>query len=156
MIKFNIFKCNILYLILVYLTYKTFNFIFFENSFIFISGILLCKSAGLVNVFTLPCSHLSIYMGIISIKLLLLILVHSILYWSIIGSQKIIYYLLFLLIFFLINFYLTANFGSLTSNPGFFNLLFHIWDLAFTLIIHNGFLPILIYIQRNEKSISNI
>lgn len=156
MIKFNLFKYNILYLILVFLTYKTFNFIFYENSFIFISGILLCKSVGLVNIFILPCSHLSIYMGIISIKLLHLIFVHSILYWSIIGSQKIIYYLLFLFIFYLINFYLTSNFGSLTSNPGFFNLLFHIWDLAFALIVHNGFLPILIFIKRNEKSISNI
>jgi hypothetical protein len=152
MIKFNIFKCNILYLILVYLTYKTFNFIFFENSFIFISGILLCKSAGLVNVFILPCSHFSVYIGIISIKLIILLLVHSMLYWSIVGFQKIIYYLIFVLSFFLINFYITANFGSLTSNPGFFNLLFHIWDLAFVLVVNNGFLPILIYIYRNETS----
>jgi hypothetical protein len=152
MIKFNIFKCNILYLILVYLTYKTFNFIFFENSFIFISGILLCKSAGLVNVFLLPCSHFSVYIGIISIKLIILLLVHSMLYWSIVGLQKIIYYLVFVLSFFLINFYITANFGSLTSNPGFFNLLFHIWDLAFVLVVNNGFLPFLIYIYRNETS----
>jgi hypothetical protein len=142
--------------IIIFFIFKLFGFFFVDSNYIYVSGTVLTKIFGTANFFSFPFALPVIYVGSITIQVLNIVLVHTFLYISIVGINKLPQYLLIIFCLSIFQFYLYVNFGYLKSKPGLFNLFFHIWDLGNSLIVNNGILPFLIFIYKNETTNSKI
>jgi len=142
--------------IVVYFFFKVLSFVLIQSDFTYLSGTLFLSIMGIPKVYCFSYSLPAVYFGIITIQVLNSILVHSFLYFSIVGLNKLPWYLLIIFCLCLFHFFIYTNFGYLKTIPGLYNLFFHIWDLVKLLIVSNGILPFLIFIYKNETTNSKI
>ncbi len=148
------FKLNFLIRwIIIYSIFKLLGFILIETDLTYVAGILLINIIGNTKILIMRVQLPNVYLGIISLRFVNIILLHFLLYVSIIGYRKVIKYLFFIFFLCLFNFILKTKLGYLASEPGLNNLFFHIWGLAILLIVKTGIIPFMLLIYQNEKAV---
>jgi hypothetical protein len=141
-------KSDILRWLIAYLFFKFFVFFFAENEFTYVSGILIWKILGKSDNFFFDFSLPALYFGIITIQVICLLFFHALLFWSIVGTRKILEYIIFVFILSVGEFILYLKFDYLTNSPGFFNLFFYIFTLTKFLIVKVGIVPFFLLFKK--------
>ena len=139
-------------LIYIYFLFQGIKLLRVSLDIAFVSGVVFTSFDGFVFICSINLESFFYYLGPYGFDLMLLILGHSVLFIGLFKKLiQLFYYLFFILLLFIFNFFLYKFFGNYEDSPGLANLFFYFFDLFVFWILELGLFPIaLTFIKFNH------
>lgn len=130
-------------LIYIYLLFQGIKLLRVSLDIAFVSGVVFTSFDGFVFICSINLESFFYYLGPYGFDLMLLILGHSVLFIGLFKKlMQLFYYLFFVLLLFIFNFFLYKFFGHYEDSPGVANLFFYFFDLFVFWILELGLFPV--------------